>query len=120
VLTVGAAFACIPTLLIGASRDSFLLRNCRSRLESRSHKLVYRRFNFENHILCRKRRGWKISVSAATGIKAAERGQPTVIMTLDVAHSLADVFDPDIDLLDQNSGQPIRGTHAFLSNQTSA
>ncbi len=46
----------------------------------------------------------KTSVSAATGIKAAERGQRTVIMSLDVAHSLADVFDLDRDLLDQNSG----------------
>ena len=50
----------------------------------------------------------KTSVSAATGIKAAERGQRTVIMSLDVAHSLADVFDLDRDLLDQNDGQPIK------------
>jgi len=42
----------------------------------------------------------KTSVSAATGIKAAERGRRTVIMSLDVAHSLADVFDLDRDLPD--------------------
>ena len=50
----------------------------------------------------------KTSVSAATGIKAAERGQRTLIMSLDVAHSLADVFDLDRDLLDQNKGEPIK------------
>jgi len=50
----------------------------------------------------------KTSVSAATGIKAAERGQRTLIMSLDVAHSLADVFDLDRDLLDQNNGEPIK------------
>jgi arsenite-transporting ATPase len=42
----------------------------------------------------------KTSVSAATGIKSAERGKRTVIMSLDVAHSLADGFDLDRDLLD--------------------
>ena len=49
----------------------------------------------------------KTSVAAATGIKAAERGHNTVILSLDVAHSLADVFDLDRDLLDQNNGEPI-------------
>ena len=49
----------------------------------------------------------KTSVAAATGIKAAESGQRTVIMSLDVAHSLADVFDLERDLLDQNDGEPI-------------
>jgi arsenite-transporting ATPase len=49
----------------------------------------------------------KTSVSAATGIKAAEKGLQTIIMSLDVAHSLADVFDLDTDLLDQNHGEPV-------------
>jgi len=49
----------------------------------------------------------KTSVAASTGIKSAERGKRTVIMSLDVAHSLADVFDLDRDLLDQNNGEPI-------------
>ena len=49
----------------------------------------------------------KTSVSAATGIKAAEKGLRTIIMSLDVAHSLADVFDLDTDLLDQNRGEPV-------------
>ena len=49
----------------------------------------------------------KTSVAAATGIKAAQRGHKTVVMSLDVAHSLADIFDLDGGLLDQNKGQPI-------------
>ena len=49
----------------------------------------------------------KTSVSAATGIKAAEMGHKTVVMSLDVAHSLADIFDLDRELLDKNKGEPI-------------
>lgn len=48
----------------------------------------------------------KTSVAAATGIRAAEMGHKTVIMSLDVAHSLSDIFDLDKDLLDQNKGRP--------------
>ena len=55
----------------------------------------------------------KTSVSAATGIKVAQRGHKTVVMSLDVAHSLADIFDLDRGLLDQNKGQPI-GVHDNL------
>jgi arsenite-transporting ATPase len=47
-------------------------------------------------------------VAAATGIKAAEMGHRTVIMSLDVAHSLADIFDLQRDLLDRNKGRPIK------------
>ena len=50
----------------------------------------------------------KTSVSAATGIRAAEMGHKTVVMSLDVAHSLADIFDLDRDLLDKNKGEPIQ------------
>jgi arsenite-transporting ATPase len=49
----------------------------------------------------------KTSVAAATGIKCAQMGRKTVLMSLDVAHSLADIFDLDGGLLDQNKGQPI-------------
>ena len=49
----------------------------------------------------------KTSLSAASGIKAAESGYRTVILSLDVAHSLADIFDLDQCLLDQNKGQPV-------------
>lgn len=50
----------------------------------------------------------KTSVAAATGIKASEMGHRTVIMSLDIAHSLSDIFDIGKDLLDQNKGQPIK------------
>jgi arsenite-transporting ATPase len=49
----------------------------------------------------------KTSVAAATGIKTAQMGRKTVVMSLDVAHSLADIFDLDKGLLDKNKGQPI-------------
>lgn len=50
----------------------------------------------------------KTSVAAATGINAAERGHRTVVLSLDVAHSLSDSFDLDRDLFDKNKGRPIR------------
>jgi len=50
----------------------------------------------------------KTSVAAATGIKAAETGHRTIVMSLDVAHSLSDIFDLEKDLLDQNKGKPIK------------
>ena len=49
----------------------------------------------------------KTSVAAATGIKTAEMGYKSVIMSLDVAHSLSDIFDLDRGLLDHNRGKPI-------------
>jgi len=49
----------------------------------------------------------KTSVAAATGIKTSQMGHKTVVMSLDVAHSLGDIFDFDRDLLDQNKGQPV-------------
>jgi arsenite-transporting ATPase len=52
----------------------------------------------------------KTSVAAATGIKAAEMGHRTLIMSLDVAHSLSDIFDLEKNLLDQNKGRPIEVT----------
>jgi arsenite-transporting ATPase len=50
----------------------------------------------------------KTSVAAATGVRVAETGKRTVILSLDVAHSLADVFDLKKDLLDQNKGKPVK------------
>lgn len=52
----------------------------------------------------------KTSVAAATGIKVAEMGHRTVIISLDIAHSLSDIFDLGKDLLDQNKGKPIKIT----------
>ena len=50
----------------------------------------------------------KTSVAAATGIKAAEGGKRTLVMSLDVAHSLADIFDLKRSLIDKNRGKPIK------------
>ncbi len=50
----------------------------------------------------------KTSVAAATGIRAAETGRRTLVMSLDVAHSLSDIFDLDRGLLDQNKGKPLQ------------
>ena len=50
----------------------------------------------------------KTSVAAATGIRAAEMGKRTLVMSLDVAHSLSDIFDLDKGLLDLNKGKPLK------------
>ena len=52
----------------------------------------------------------KTSVAAATGVRAAEMGKRTLVMSLDVAHSLADIFDLDKELLDRNQGRPFKIT----------
>jgi len=49
----------------------------------------------------------KTSVAAATGVRAAEMGRRTVILSLDVAHSLSDIFDLEKGLLDLNRGKPL-------------
>jgi arsenite/tail-anchored protein-transporting ATPase len=50
----------------------------------------------------------KTSVAAATGIRVAEMGRRTMIMSLDVAHSLSDIFDLEKGLLDLNRGKPLQ------------
>lgn len=50
----------------------------------------------------------KTSVAAATGVKAAEAGNRTVIMSLDVAHSLADIFDINRDLIGKQKGKLVK------------
>ena len=50
----------------------------------------------------------KTSLSAATGLRCAELGHKTLIMSLDVAHSLADVFDLGGGLMDQGDGKPVK------------
>jgi arsenite-transporting ATPase len=52
----------------------------------------------------------KTSVAAATGVRAAEMGRRTLVMSLDVAHSLADIFDLEQELLDRNQGRPLKIT----------
>lgn len=49
----------------------------------------------------------KTSLAAATGIRAAEMGHRTIVLSLDIAHSLSDIFDLERGLLDQNKGRPI-------------
>ncbi|MEW5733382.1 MAG: TRC40/GET3/ArsA family transport-energizing ATPase [Thermodesulfobacteriota bacterium] len=50
----------------------------------------------------------KTSASAATGIRSAALGKKTLILSLDVAHSLSDIFDLPKKLLDQNRGEPVK------------
>lgn len=47
-------------------------------------------------------------MAAATGVRAAEMGRRTLVLSLDVAHSLADIFDLDRELLDRNHGRPFK------------
>lgn len=49
----------------------------------------------------------KTSVAAATGIRTAEMGHRTVILSLDLAHSLSDIFDLEKPLFNQNKGKPV-------------
>ncbi len=49
----------------------------------------------------------KTSASAATGIRAAALGKRTLVLSLDTAHSLSDIFDLPRKLMDQNKGEPV-------------
>jgi arsenite-transporting ATPase len=48
----------------------------------------------------------KTSLAAATGVKLAELGYRTLVMSIDSAHSLADSFDLDIDLFHLQTSDP--------------
>jgi arsenite-transporting ATPase len=50
----------------------------------------------------------KTSIASATGIKAAEAGHKTLIMSLDIAHSLSDIFALNKGLIDKNKGMPVK------------
>jgi arsenite-transporting ATPase len=50
----------------------------------------------------------KTSIASATGIKAAGMGYKTLIMSLDIAHSLSDIFALDKGLMDKNRGMPVK------------
>jgi arsenite-transporting ATPase len=50
----------------------------------------------------------KTSGACATGIAAAEMGHRTLVMSLDIAHNVADIFDLKKDLLDQGKGRPVK------------
>src|SRR3974390_1694400 len=48
----------------------------------------------------------KTSLAAATGVRLAELGKRTLLMSVDPAHSLADAFDFGGDLFDGRMGDP--------------
>jgi arsenite-transporting ATPase len=48
----------------------------------------------------------KTSLSAATGIRLAELGYRTLVMSVDPAHSLADAFDLESGLFDRRTAEP--------------
>ena len=49
----------------------------------------------------------KTSLAAAAGMKLAELGHRTLVMSIDPAHSLADAFDLDIDLFHVQTSDPL-------------
>lgn len=49
----------------------------------------------------------KTTIAAATGLELARRGLRTLVMSVDAAHSLADVFDLDLGLHDRQHGEPV-------------
>jgi len=50
----------------------------------------------------------KTSLAAATGLKLAELGYRTMVMSIDPAHSLADAFDLETDLFHVQTSDPLR------------
>lgn len=48
----------------------------------------------------------KTSMAAATGVRLAQRGLRTMVMSVDPAHSLADSFDLDVDLFTRKTSEP--------------
>ena len=50
----------------------------------------------------------KTTIASATGLKAAGAGYKTLIMSLDIAHSLSDIFSLDKGLMDKNKGIPVK------------
>lgn len=49
----------------------------------------------------------KTSIAAATAIRCARIGYKTLVMSLDAAHSLSDIFDLNKGLMDKSTGEPI-------------
>jgi arsenite-transporting ATPase len=50
----------------------------------------------------------KTSIASATGLRAAGMGYKTLIMSLDIAHSLSDIFSLNKGLMDKNKGIPVK------------
>ncbi len=55
----------------------------------------------------------KTTVAAATGLRCAKNGLKTIVISIDIAHSLSDSFQLDINLHDRNLGKP-RNIHENL------
>jgi len=49
----------------------------------------------------------KTTVAAATALAAARRGRKTLVMSFDMAHSLADSFDLETELFSRDLGRPV-------------
>src|SRR5437868_15194654 len=49
----------------------------------------------------------KTSLAAATGLKLAQLGYRTLVMSIDPAHSLGDSFDLDTDLFHSQTSDPL-------------
>ncbi len=50
----------------------------------------------------------KTSIAGATGIKSARLGNKTLVMSLDIAHSLSDIFDLEKGLINKDKGMPVK------------
>ncbi len=50
----------------------------------------------------------KTTIASATGVRAAALGYKTLILSLDVAHSLADSFDLNVSIHDKHKGQMVQ------------
>ncbi len=48
----------------------------------------------------------KTTVAAATALRCADRGMKTIVISIDIAHSLSDAFKLEADLQDHNRGKP--------------
>ncbi len=48
----------------------------------------------------------KTTIAAATGLRCAQQGYKTIVISIDIAHSLSDSFQLDINLHDRNRGKP--------------
>lgn len=48
----------------------------------------------------------KTTVASATALRCAQRGLKTIIISIDIAHSLSDAFQLQVDLHDHNRGEP--------------
>ncbi len=58
----------------------------------------------------------KTTAAAATALRCAQQGLKTIVISIDIAHSLSDSFQLDADLYDHNRGKP-RQIHENLWSQ---